>query len=83
MDSRTIIFRVIFRKHPRYQWIWRSKGPRGRWVTRFEVEDCEFIRELLENPSETKINYYAGTLTPLIHVNHSIQAAEKNSPVAS
>lgn len=64
--EKSVIWKIFFRPEPHCQWIWRSKDPETeRWVTRFEVEDCLFIRDYLNNPDDKKIIYKEGIVRDL------------------
>lgn len=46
------IFKVIYRKSD-LKWVWRSRClETKKWVTRWEVEDCEYVQKML-----TPFNY--------------------------
>lgn len=47
----TEIFKVVYRRSD-MKWVWRTRHPKTRkWITRWEVEDCQFVQDLLNNPA--------------------------------
>jgi len=45
------VFKVVYRRSD-MKWVWRTYDKeKKKWITRWEVEDCGYILDMLNNPN--------------------------------